>query len=63
MIVVVLILGGIQIVMLGVLGEYLWRNLAEARQRPRYLLEETVGFDDEGPEIRERALERNAVNL
>lgn len=43
-IVVALILGGVQIIMLGVLGEYLWRNLAETRQRPRYLVEDKVGF-------------------
>lgn len=45
MIIVVLILGGTQIVMLGVLGEYLWRNLAETRQRPRYLIENRVGWE------------------
>jgi dolichol-phosphate mannosyltransferase len=41
--VVVLILGGIQMVMLGVLGEYLWRVLDEARSRPRYIIEAVVG--------------------
>lgn len=37
--VVVLIVGGIQMLMLGVLGEYLWRALDEARERPKYLVE------------------------
>jgi glycosyltransferase involved in cell wall biosynthesis len=37
--VVVLVLGGIQMLMLGVLGEYLWRALDESRRRPRYLIE------------------------
>jgi polyisoprenyl-phosphate glycosyltransferase len=37
--VVVLVLGGIQMVMLGVLGEYLWRSLDETRARPRYIIE------------------------
>ena len=46
MIVVVLILGGVQIIMLGVLGEYIWRNLDETRQRPRYLLEDKIGFGE-----------------
>jgi hypothetical protein len=41
--IVVLIVGGIQMVMLGVLGEYVWRALDEARGRPRYLVEETTG--------------------
>ncbi|MBN1994170.1 MAG: glycosyltransferase [Anaerolineae bacterium] len=40
--IVVLILGGIQMVMLGVLGEYLWRALDETRSRPRYLIEATT---------------------
>ncbi|MBZ5627700.1 MAG: glycosyltransferase family 2 protein [Acidobacteriia bacterium] len=37
--IVVLVIGGVQMVMLGVLGEYLWRALDESRQRPRYLVE------------------------
>lgn len=37
--VVVLFLGGLQMLMLGVLGEYLWRTLDEARRRPRALIE------------------------
>ena len=41
-----LIIGGLQMIALGVLGEYLWRALAEARRRPQYLIEETVGVVD-----------------
>lgn len=41
LIVVVLVLGGIQMMMLGVLGEYLWRTLEAARRRPKYFFEET----------------------
>jgi polyisoprenyl-phosphate glycosyltransferase len=37
--VVVLVLGGIQMIMLGILGEYLWRALDESRSRPRYVVE------------------------
>ena len=36
---IVLITGGAQITMLGVLGEYLWRALDEARRRPQYQVE------------------------
>jgi polyisoprenyl-phosphate glycosyltransferase len=39
--VAVLFVGGIQMVMLGVLGEYLWRTLEEARRRPLFVVEET----------------------
>jgi dolichol-phosphate mannosyltransferase len=38
--VVTLMLGGFQLLMLGVLGEYLWRAFDEARGRPRYIIEE-----------------------
>lgn len=37
--VVVLILSGTQMIMTGVMGEYLWRTLDEARARPRYIVE------------------------
>ena len=40
--VVVLIIGGIQMLMMGVLGEYLWRALDESRRRPKYLIEATT---------------------
>ena len=39
---VVLVLGGLQMLMLGVLGEYLWRVLDESRRRPRFLIEEST---------------------
>jgi polyisoprenyl-phosphate glycosyltransferase len=45
LIVVVLVLGGVQMMMLGVLGEYLWRTLEAARQRPIYFLEGTSEAD------------------
>ncbi len=38
----VLVLGGVQLVMIGVLGEYLWRILDEARARPLYIIERTL---------------------
>jgi polyisoprenyl-phosphate glycosyltransferase len=36
---VVLILGGFQMTMTGIIGEYLWRVLDEVRERPRYVIE------------------------
>jgi dolichol-phosphate mannosyltransferase len=41
--VVVLVLGGAQMLMLGVLGEYLWRAFDESRRRPRYIIERLAG--------------------
>jgi len=39
--VVTLFLGGANLCMMGLLGEYLWRTLEESRRRPRYLIEAT----------------------
>jgi len=44
--IVVLIIGGLQMLMLGVLGEYLWRNLEESRRRPLFLIEDKTGFEE-----------------
>jgi polyisoprenyl-phosphate glycosyltransferase len=39
----VLFLGGVQLTMIGVLGEYLWRILDETRGRPLYIIDRTIG--------------------
>ncbi|MCF7809504.1 glycosyltransferase family 2 protein [bacterium] len=45
--VVILFLSGIQMIMMGVLGEYLWRTNSEVKRRPRYLIEGRYGKFDE----------------
>jgi polyisoprenyl-phosphate glycosyltransferase len=40
---IVLILGGIQMSMMGIIGEYLWRALNESRRRPQYIIEDETG--------------------
>lgn len=47
----ILIIGGIQMIMLGVLGEYLWRTLEEARRRPRYFVESSSAEPDGKPAV------------
>lgn len=42
--VVVVFLAGVQMMMLGILGEYLWRVFEETRRRPSYLIEKKVGW-------------------
>ena len=55
---------GVLMLMVGVLGEYLWRVLDEARGRPKYVIEETAG-ETSGLEsgavlIRDARLDREA---
>ena len=40
--IVVLIAAGVQMLILGVIGEYLWRNLDETRRRPRFIIEKII---------------------
>jgi dolichol-phosphate mannosyltransferase len=45
--VVLLLVSGVQLLMLGVLGEYLWRNFDESRNRPTFIIDRMIGFDKE----------------
>jgi len=47
--VVTLVLGGVQLMMLGIVGEYLWRALDEARGRPSFVVAESIGFEPPAP--------------
>jgi dolichol-phosphate mannosyltransferase len=37
--IVLLVIGGFQMIMLGIIGEYLWRTLAQVRRRDMYLID------------------------
>jgi dolichol-phosphate mannosyltransferase len=44
LIIVVLFIGGIQLLMLGILGEYLGRTYEEVKRRPLYVVDRTAGL-------------------
>ena len=45
--VTVLFLGGVQLITLGVLGEYIWRGNDQGKGRPRYIVMDKTGVSDE----------------
>ena len=46
-VVLILVLGGVQLVVLYVIGEYLWRTTDEARDRPPYVLRKVSKYGNE----------------
>lgn len=46
LVVAIMFLGGIQLLSIGILGEYIARIFTEVKQRPKYLLQCKLGFDE-----------------
>ena len=44
-VILVLFMGGVQLVSIGILGEYIGRIYEEVKDRPRFIVEQAIGFD------------------
>lgn len=44
--VAIMFTSGVQLLTLGVIGEYLWRNFESSRNRPLFIIDKKIGFDD-----------------
>ncbi len=53
---VLLVATSFQMIMMGVLGEYLWRNLDESRKRPLYVIDRVITREAAETEARSEAL-------
>jgi dolichol-phosphate mannosyltransferase len=51
----VLLIGGLQFIFLGVMGEYIGRIYSEAKNRPLFLVMEELGFEQAGGKARREA--------
>ena len=62
-VVLLVVLSGIQMSMLGVIGEYLWRNIEESRRRPMYFIERSATSQSGSGPIRDARSNQRRIGV
>jgi glycosyltransferase involved in cell wall biosynthesis len=60
-VIAVLFMGGVQLVCLGIIGEYVGRAYGEAKSRPLYVVQERIGFEAQNSSTPAEVLPRTAA--
>jgi glycosyltransferase involved in cell wall biosynthesis len=60
-VIAVLFIGGVQLVCMGIIGEYVGRIYGETKRRPLYVVRERLGFDSKATTTRVRLRQRAAA--
>ena len=61
LVIAVLFLGGVQLICMGIIGEYVGRIYGESKRRPLYVVRERMGFEVQNRGVAEKLRPRNMV--